>query len=190
MLAHIHGQELNMLKLSRSLDLAYNTIKKYIDTLSAAFQLIILPAYSRNSGKRLIKSPKIYLADSGILHALLNIRDINQLLGHPVYGHSFEGVIIKNIMQIFRGFTYSFYKTSHGAEVDLVMEGQGKCFAVEIKASSTPTLSRGFWNSIEDLKCDEAWVIAWVDQRSYLAENVYLTNLEDFCNYLETEGYK
>ena len=131
----------------------------------------------------------MYIADNGILHALLNIRDFNQLLGHPIYGYSFEGLVIRNIMQMFRGFSYSFYKTSHGAEVDLVMEGQGKCFAIEIKANSTPNISRGFWNAIEDLKADEAWVIAWVKQRAPLAKNVYLSNLSDFCQYLISSGY-
>ncbi len=128
-----------------------------------------------------MKSPKIYITDNGILHSLLNIRSFNQLLGHPVFGYSFEGLVIRNIMNIFRGFNYSFYKTSHGAEISLIMEGQGQRFAIEIKATNTPAMTRGFWNAQHDLKPDKTWIIAWIEKKSVLAENVYVTNLQDFC---------
>jgi len=184
MLAHVHGQELNVLKLSKSLELAYNTIKKYIDTLIASFQLFIVPAYTANHGKRLVKSPKLYLSDTGILHYLLGIDSYTRLLAHPVYGFSFEGLIIQNIMALYPMFRYSFYKTSHGEEIDLILEGKGKRMAIEIKATNTPVVNKGFYKAQEDIKCDEGWIIALVPNRAQLKENVFQTNLDDFLDYL------
>jgi len=146
MLAHIHGQELNVAKLSKSLSLAYNTVKSYLDTLVGAYQLFMLPAYSRNTGKRLVKSPKVYIADTGCLHTMLGIKNFDQLFSHPVFGFSFEGLVIYNIIKRYPEYEYSFYKTSGGAELDLVIEGRGKTIGVEIKSSTTPTVTRGYWS--------------------------------------------
>lgn len=185
MLAHVHGQELNVLKLSKSLELSYNTIKKYIDTLIAAFQLFLLPAFTANNGKRLVKSPKLYLADTGILHYLLGIESYPRLLSHPVYGFSFEGLIIQNIHALYPMYRYSYYKTAHGEEIDLILEGKGKKLAIEIKATSTPIVKKGFYTAIEDTGCDEAWIISLVSKRTQLKEKVFLTNLDDFLEYLD-----
>jgi len=184
MLAHIHGQELNVAKLSKSLSLAYNTVKSYLDTLVGAYQLFMLPAYSRNTGKRLVKSPKVYIADTGCLHTMLGIKNFDQLFSHPVFGFSFEGLVIYNIIKRYPEYEYSFYKTSGGAELDLVIEGRGKTIGVEIKSSTTPTVTRGYWSSLEDIKADEGWVIGWVDFTSQLRDNVYVSSLDAFMKHL------
>lgn len=184
MLAHLHGQELNVAKLSKSLSLAYGTIKSYIDILLGAYQLMVLPAYNRNTGKRLVKSPKIYIADNGCLHTLLGIKNINQLFNHPVFGFSFESLVIYNITKRYPEYTYSFYKTSGGAELDLVIEGGGKTIGVEIKSSASPKVTRGYWTSLEDIQADEGWVIGWVDHTSQLKDNVYVSGLDAFMKHL------
>ena len=184
MLAHLHGQELNVAKLSKSLGLAYGTVKSYVDTLLGAYQLMILTPYSRNTGKRLVKSPKIYIADNGCLHTLLGIKNFNQLLNHPVFGFSFESMVIYNIMKRYPDYTYSFYKTSGGAELDLVIEGGGKTIGVEIKSSTSPRVTRGYWTSLDDIEADEGWVIGWVEHTSQLKDNVFVSGLEGFMNHL------
>ena len=185
MLAHLHGTELNMAKLSKSLDLAYNTVRSYIDILIGAFQLLLLPPYHKNVGKRLVKSPKIYISDPGILHALLRIRSFNQLLSHPTFGFSFEGMIIYNIMKMYPEYDYSFYRTSGGAELDLVMEGNGMVIGIEVKSSKAPRITRGFWSSLEDVKADYGWVIGWLDYKTQLRENIYQSGLDEFLEFIE-----
>ena len=185
MLAHIHGSELNISKLSKSLDLSYNTIKNYIDILRDSFQIFMIPAYYKNTAKRLVKSPKIYLSDTGILHALLSIRSFDQLLGHPVFGFSFEGMIIYNIMKMNPSFNYSFYRTTNGSELDLVIEGKGKTIGVEIKSSKAPNITRGFWTSLSDVNADYGWVIAWIDYKTQLTENVFQSGLSQFLEFID-----
>lgn len=120
-----------------------------------------LQPYSANLGKRLVKSPKIYLRDSGLLHALLGIEDMEDLLGHPVVGASWEGWVIEQVLSAIPStWRPTFYRTNAGAEVDLVLErpGRKRPFALEIKRSLAPAPSRGFWNALEDLNA-EGWVI-------------------------------
>ena len=185
MLAHLHGQELNYAKLSKSLSISYNTVKSYVDILLGAYQLFALLPYSKNTGKRLIKSPKIYLSDNGSLHTLLNIKNLNQLLGHPIFGFSFEGMIIYNIIKRYPDYDFSFYKTSAGAELDLVIEGNGKTIGVEIKSSTSPKVTRGFWNALEDIKADIGWVVGWVDHKAQLRENVFISGLQGLTDYMD-----
>lgn len=185
MLAHLHGTELNVAKLSKSLDLAYNTVRSYIDILTGAFQLLLLAPYHKNVGKRLVKSPKVYISDPGIVHTLLRIRSFNQLLGHPTFGFSFEGLIIYNIMKMYPAYDYSFYRTSGGAELDLVMEGNGMVIGIEVKSSKAPKITRGFWSSLEDVKADFGWVIGWLDYKTQLRENIYQSGLNEFLAFIE-----
>lgn len=186
MLAHTHGSELNVSKLSKSLGLSFNTVKSYIDLLIESFQIFVLPVYYKNTGKRLVKSPKLYISDTGILHTLLRIRSFDQLLSHPVFGFSFESLIIYNIIKLFPSFNYSFYRTSDGAELDLVIEGNGKIIGVEIKSSKTPNLSRGFWNSLDDIKADYGWIIAWIDYKTKLKDNIYQSGLSCFIEFIKS----
>ena len=180
MLAHNQGQILNTSKLAGSMGVSSHTIRKYIDLLEQTFMLRILPPYARNTKKRLVKSPKIYIRDTGILHALLGIENLEVLFGHPVYGASFESYVIENIVTQLPRWSASYYRTSNGAEIDLVLEKTDKKIAIEIKASPSPKLSKGFWSSIETIKPDESYVIAPVDSSYPISDDVTVISLSEF----------
>lgn len=162
--AHLHGQLLNSSKLGESMRVSHHTVRSYIDMLEQSFVLRVLRPYESNLKKRLIKSPKIYIRDSGILHALLGIETHNDLLGHPVYGASWEGMVIENILSLLPNWKASFYRTSSGSEIDLILEKGNKHVAIECKGSTAPNLSRGFWNTVSELELKEVWVVAPVKE--------------------------
>ncbi len=180
MLAHSHGQILNSSKLAGSMGVSSHTIRKYIDLLQQTFMLRVLTPYVNNTKKRLVKSPKVYIRDSGILHALLGIETLQELFGHPIYGASFEGYVIENIISQLHRWKASYYRTSNGAEMDLVLEKANRKIAVEIKSSSSPKVSKGFWSSIETIQPDESYVIAPVDSMYPLADGVIVIPLHEF----------
>ena len=160
MLAHQHGQVLNSSSLGVSLGLSHTTVRSYVDLLSQTFMVRLLEPLEANVKKRLVKSPKVYLRDAGILHALLEIESHDNLLGHPVVGASWEGMVIENAIAAMPGWRPSFYRTSNGAEIDLVLSRGQQCIAIECKASAAPTVSRGFWIGLDDVEADAAFVIA------------------------------
>jgi len=164
MCAHLHGQLLNSSKLGESMGVSHHTVRSYVDMLEQSFVLRVLRPYESNLKKRLIKSPKIYIRDSGILHALLGIENHNDLLGHPVYGASWEGLVIENILSLLQNWKASFYRTSSGSEIDLILERDNKRVAIECKGSTSPSLNRGFWNSVSDIEFQEVWIIAPVKE--------------------------
>lgn len=161
MLAHLHGGLLNSSALASSIGVTHPTVSKYIELLEGSFLVRRLPPYFRNMGKRLVKSPKIYLRDSGLQHHLLRISDMEQLRGNPAIGASWEGYVIEQIIREAPEFSdFYFYRTHNGAEVDLVIiSPKGKMACIEIKFSISPAISRGFYQSIEDLKPDFKYVI-------------------------------
>ena len=161
MLAHYHGQLWNASKIAGSLGVSPPTAKHYLDTLEDTFMIRQLPPFAANLKKRLVKSPKVYLRDSGLLHALLRLGSIDDLLGHPVAGASWEGWVIEQALAASGAQTSaSFFRTIAGAEIDLVLERpRGKRIALEIKLSSAPKPSRGFWSGIADLKPSAAYVV-------------------------------
>jgi predicted AAA+ superfamily ATPase len=160
MLAHVHGQMLNSSQLGAALGVSHTTIRSYLDLLTQTFMVRLLEPFASNLKKRIVKSPKVYLRDSGILHSLLQIDSLDDVLAHPVCGASWEGLVIENVIAALPGWQPSFYRTSDGAEIDLVLERSRRRIAVECKASTVPTVSRGFWSALDDLGIDEAWVIA------------------------------
>lgn len=172
MCAHYHGQLLNGSQIAQSLGVSHPTIRSYLDLLAGAFVMRVLSPVHANLKKRLVKSPRIYVRDSGLLHALHGIESYEDLLGHPVYGHSWEGMVIENVLALMPGWNPGFYRTARGAEIDLVLEKGGKRLAFECKASKAPELARGFWIAMEDLEVEQAWVVAPVDATYPLAENV------------------
>ncbi len=182
--AHLHGQLLNSSKLGESMGVSHHTVRSYIDMLEQSFVLRVLRPYESNLKKRLIKSPKIYIRDSGILHALLSIENHNDLLGHPVYGASWEGFVIENILSLLPNWTASFYRTSSGSEIDLILEKGKRRIAVECKVSTSPGLNRGFWNAMNDLKFEEAWVIAPVKETYPAERGVMVASLQKFIDQL------
>ncbi len=161
MLAHNQGSVLNASNFARNLDVSSMTVGRYLDLMTDLLLVRRLKPWTVNVGKRLVKSPKIYVRDSGITHALLNISDYNGLLGHPVVGGSWEGFVIENIMSVSPSRVQPYYYgTPGGAEIDLVLEFPGGAkWAIEIKRSSAPSVSKGFYSGCEDIKPDKRFVI-------------------------------
>ncbi len=164
MCAHITGQVLNYSTLAASLGVSGHTVKNYIELLNRTYMVRLLQPYYLNLKKRLIKSPKIYIRDTGILHALLNIKDRNSLLGHPSYGASWEAFAIEQILSSIKGWQSYFYRTSSGNEIDLILTKGQELIAVECKASSAPELTKGFYIARDDLNPRESWIVAPVTE--------------------------
>lgn len=161
MLAHLHGSMFNASGLAASLGVTQPTVNKYIALLEGSFLIRRLPPYFANMGKRLTKSPKLYLRDSGLLHYLLRVFDMESLRGNPAVGASWEGYVIEQIIREAPEFSdFYYYRTQNGAEVDLLMiTPSGKKVCIEIKFSVAPVISKGFYQSIEDLQSDFNYVI-------------------------------
>ena len=120
----------------------------------------------------MVKAPKIYLRDSGVLHSLLGIDRFSDLLGHPLYGASWEGFALEQVLLRFPRWKSGFYRTSDGTEMDLVLEKGGRRMGFEFKASTAPSVTKGFWNSFDALGLDEAFVVAPVESGYPIRENV------------------
>jgi predicted AAA+ superfamily ATPase len=173
MLAHLHGQLWNASRLSAAFGVSAPTVQHYLDILEATYMLRRLPSLQANLGKRLVKSPKVYLRDSGILHALLGIVSLNDLAGHPIVGASWEGWVLEQIAQLIEPqWQLSFYRTASGAEMDIVAERGNRKIGFEIKFSSAPSMTKGFWSAMADLKLEKAYIVAPVENSYPLALNV------------------
>ena len=161
MVAHHHGNLWNSSAIANALGVSSPAASRYLDILCDTFIVRQLAPFSTNLKKRLVKSPKIYVRDSGLLHALLGIQNHEQLQGHPVIGASWEGMVIEQILAILpTEIEAYFYRTSAGAEVDLLLVPRsGPPIAVEIKHSLSPKVSRGLRSVMEDLKCDRSYVV-------------------------------
>lgn len=187
MLAHYHGQIMNYSKLSESIDISTITLKKYISILEQTYMIRVLQPYHTNLKKRIVKAPKIYIRDTGILHGLLNIIDFEALLGHPVIGASWEGLVIENLSQIFNRWEPYFIRTSNGAELDLLLvKGEKKIF-VECKYSKTPKKSKGFISLREDIKPDASYIVAPVDTGYDLDQYTKVRNLSEMMNEIKND---
>jgi len=161
MIASVHGTTMQATKLARSVGVSTTTINTYIDLLEAAFLIFRLPPWYANVGKRLTKAPKTYITDAGLLHALLLIKSFDGLILHPIIGSSWEGFVIQQIRYILKDeFQYYFYRTSNGAEIDLLLvKGIAPIVAIEIKNSNNPSIPKGFYNSIQDLGTKHNYII-------------------------------
>lgn len=187
MLAHLHGSTINISDVSRSLGISMPTINKYIDLLEGGFLVRRLQPFYINAGKRLVKSPKIYLRDTGILHSLANVAFYDALFGNPIIGASWEGYVIEQIYRCteFRAWSFYFYRTQVGAEVDLVLVSpSGKMTCIEIKNSNDPKLSKGFYQSVIDLKPHFQYVVTPSSERLVTREGAIVCGLPEF---LESE---
>jgi uncharacterized protein len=161
MIAHSHGQLWNASQLAKSMGVSAPTVNRYLEILNETFIIRLLQPYFANVKKRLVKSPKIYIRDTGLLHSLLMHQTFGQLQGHPVVGHSWEGFVIEQIIRILpEHWQVFFYRTSAGAEIDLVIIEPGSDpIAVEIKHASSPKVEKGFWHAYEDLNCKKGFVV-------------------------------
>ena len=161
MLAHVHGQQLNLSNLGKSLETSHTTIRNYLDLLTDFYMVRQVPPWSGNTKKRLVKAAKVYIRDSGLLHTLLNVTDMESLLGHPILGASWEGFAVENILsRLSSKWRYSYYRTSAQAELDLVLEGpRNQIIAIEIKRSISPKITKGYHFACDDLKATQKIVI-------------------------------
>jgi uncharacterized protein len=162
MTAHLQGQLLNASAIATSLGgVSHSTVNRYVDSLVDTLMLRRLEPFFAKVGKRLVKSPKVYLRDSGLLHALLNIPDLNVLSGHPIAGHSWEGFMLEQIAALApSGSTIGFYRTAAGAELDVVIDTGSKKYGFEIKFSTAPKVTKGFWQACTDVEIDHAYILA------------------------------
>jgi uncharacterized protein len=190
MLAHNQGQMLNAAQLAAGLGISGQTVARYLDIMVDLLLVRRLQPWAANVGKRLVRSPKVYVRDSGLLHTLLGIRDQETLLGHPVVGSSWEGMLIENILSTAPTTTRAwFYRTSVGAEIDLVLEPEpNKRWAIEIKRSlGDPKPSRGFYIGCEDIKAVRQVVLYPGDETYKLDAKTEVMPLRSFLSALAQE---
>jgi predicted AAA+ superfamily ATPase len=159
MLAHYHGQTWNASALARSMGLSNNTIRSYLDILTGTFMVRQLPPWFVNIKKRQVKSPKVFIRDSGILHHLLNISDFHTLMGHPVVGASWEGFVLEQVFSVLQTRDLYYWATYEGAELDLLFFHGGESYGIEIKFSSAPKVTKSMRIALRDLNLGHLWVI-------------------------------
>lgn len=186
MLAHCQGTLLNASQLAVSLMISAQTATRYIDLLVDLLLIRRLKPYYKNVGKRLVKSPKIYIRDSGILHGLLGLESYSTLAGHPISGVSWEGFVIENLLAVAPSNTIaSFYRTAAGAEVDLVLEIPGRdLIVVEIKQGLSPKLQKGFYQAYQDLKPAQCFVVYSGQDRYPISNGIDVISLKGLASIL------
>ncbi|GGA31726.1 ATP-binding protein [Dyella nitratireducens] len=187
MLAHQQGGLLNAAALARALAVDGKTIASYLDLLVDLLLVRRLPPWHQNAGKRLVKSPKVYVRDSGLVHALLGVGDSESLLAHPVAGGSWEGLAIESLLACAPdGTESSFYRTSAGAEIDLVLKlpGQRRPWAIEVKRSLAPKLERGFYHACQDIDPAERLVVYAGTEPFPVAKGIQALPLCELCRRL------
>jgi hypothetical protein len=173
MLAHNQGELLDQAKLASALAISGQTVGRYINLLSDLMLVRRLPAWSGTVGKRLVRAPKVYVRDSGLVHALLGLQDLDAVLSHPVAGSSWEGFVVEQLINAAPSAQASFYRTSNGAEVDLVLEFRNsQTWVIEIKRSSAPTVSKGFYTAANDLSASRKLLVAPVGQSYPMKEGI------------------
>ena len=184
MLAHVHGSILNAANMGNSLDITGTTLKRYLDFLEGAFIIRKLPPFFISIGKRLVKAPKVYINDSGILHFLLNLETEKELVNYPSLGNSWEGYVVSQICYAKPSRIDAYYYRTHaGAECDLVLtRGHEVKAAIEIKYSKEPVLSKGFFQSVADLKSKNNFVITPFETDIGLKNGVRMVGLKTFIN--------
>lgn len=186
MLAHSQGGRLNAAALAAGLGVSGQTVARYLDLLVDLLLARRLPPWHSNSGKRLVRSPKVYLRDSGLLHSLLNLRDLEALLGHPIAGPSWEGFVIESLLaEAPSGCEASYYRSSAGAEIDLVLSlAPGRLWAIEIKRSLRPAVARGFHHACAELRPEHRFVVYPGSERFPLGPDLLAISLSDLAQAL------
>jgi len=182
MLAHYHGQTWNASELGRSLDLSDKTVRSYLDVLAGTFMIRQLQPWYENIGKRQVKAPKVYLRDSGLLHALLHLPDSQTLLGYSRMGASWEGFAIEQVLQSVKPAQAFFCATHTGAEVDLFFISRGRRYGVECKFSETPKITKSMNQALESLNLAHLWII-YPGEHSYpLSKKISVWPLKDIAS--------
>ena len=186
LLAHSHGELLNSSKLGEVMGASHTTFRSWLDWLEGAYLIRTLAPWAGNDKKRLVKSPKIYLRDVGLWLSILGIADFNALLGHPKLGEAWESLVIDQIVSALGpDWRASFYRTSHGAELDLVLERGAIRVGIECKASTAPNVTRGFWTARDDLGLTGLWVVCPIDSSYPWKEGVTIGGLRPCLEWLK-----
>jgi predicted AAA+ superfamily ATPase len=185
MLAHLNGQTVNYSAIGSSLDISHNTVKAYIDLLASTFMIEVIPPWFSNMGKRIVKAPKVYIADSGVLCNLIGIKSFNSLMGHPAFGSVWEQIVLTNIRGIFSNAEIYHYRTSNGAEMDFVLKFGEKIIAIECKTSLSPTLSKGSYNSIEDIMPIKTFVVIPGESGWPMSDEIDVVVLDELLDKIE-----
>ena len=190
MLAHRQGAQLNAAELARSLQVDGKTVARYLDLLVDLLLVRRLQPLHRKVGKRLVKSPKVFVRDSGIVHALLGIDRLHTLLGHPVVGASWEGFVVETLITAAPdGTSASFYRTASGAEIDLVLElPGGAVWAVEIKRGLAPRLEKGFHLARADVDPERSWVVYGGAESFSMGNDITAISLHGLAAELQNLG--
>ncbi|MBK9138902.1 MAG: ATP-binding protein [Verrucomicrobia bacterium] len=184
MLAHYHGQLWNGSEIGGSLGVSHHTTRKYFDLLTGAYMVRQLQPWFENAGKRVVKSPKVYVRDSGLLHALLGIPDLGALQGHPKLGASWEGFVIEQILSRVGERNAYFWATHSRAELDLMVLARGKRWGFEIKYQDAPVMTKSLHIALKDLKLERAWIV-YPGRESYpVHEQVRVCPLKEVLNEL------
>lgn len=188
MLAHQQGGLLNAAQIARGLGVSGTTVGHYLDLMVDLLLVRRLPPRLANVGKRMVRSPKVYVRDSGLVHSLLGLADKEAILGHPVAGGSWEGLVVENLTAVAGDRAEaSFYRTSGGAEIDLVLTwNDGREWAVEIKRSLAPKLERGMRSALTDLRPERSFIVYPGNERYRLGAGVEAIDLATLC--AEVEG--
>ena len=180
MLAYEQAGIINASKFGRNLGVDSKTIANYLDLLVDLLLVRRLQPWHKNIGKRLVKSPKIYVRDTGIAHALLNIQSYDQLLSHPTVGSSWEAFVVENVLSVIpQGAEASFYRSSGGSEIDLVISKNNDVLAIEIKKSLAPKVEKGFYYGCEDIGATQKYVVYPGDDKYPLAKDTWVMPLID-----------
>lgn len=186
MLAHLQGGLLNASSLAASLGVASPTVGRYIDLLADLQLVRRLQPWSANVGKRLVKTPKVYVRDSGIVHALLGLGDLDAVLGHPVAGASYEGFVLETLIGALPpSVSPHFYRTRDGSEIDLLLvRGERPFMAIEVKRSTAPSISRGFGLACDDLDVEQRWVVYPGTERFAVRQGAHAVGLVELAQRL------
>jgi predicted AAA+ superfamily ATPase len=179
MLAHYHGQTWNAAELARSMDVSPMAVNHYRDLLAGTFMARVLPPWAENLGKRLVKSPKVFLRDSGVLHHLLGIGDLLELRTHPRYGASWEGFALEQTLMAHGGRDAYFYATQRGAELDLLLLRRGRRWGFEFKCTDAPKTTKSMHIAQEDLGLEHLWVLYPGSLRYPLTDKITALPLRD-----------
>jgi len=172
MLAHYHGQAWNAAELGRSMDVSVTAVNRYRDLLAGTFMVRVLPPWFENLGKRIVKSPKVYLRDSGILHFLLGLEEMRELPVHPRYGASWEGFALEQTLRAHGEREAYFYRTQRGAELDLLLLRRGRRWGFEFKCTDAPRVTKSMHVVIADLGLAHLWVLYPGDREYPLADAI------------------
>ncbi|HUX53474.1 MAG TPA: ATP-binding protein [Williamwhitmania sp.] len=185
MLSHLNGQVVNYSVVANSLGVSHTTVKNYIDLLHGTYMLEILPPFVTNSGKRIVKSPKVYLSDCGIINTFTGVLNYNQLLGHPSLGALWETIVLMHLKAHFPFLNIYYYRTSHGAEMDFILEYGQKRIALECKVSLSPTLSKGNHNAFQDVEADKLLIVIPANAGWEKSSNMLVSSIAEAIKFIQ-----